>query len=178
MGPECQALQDTLTQSSAPTTPNRSTPPASGRSSSRGSAVASSTLSCPASSLLLSTKPFKCPKPNCNKSYKQANGLKYHMTHGSCNFAPPNDLLERKRRDREKLNGAADRREHLEGVKALAASVETPSFVDILARQRLPVHHMDSLDYLQYPQSPSFGIPMTLSNPSTSPIPFSSLSLQ
>ncbi|KAL9709086.1 hypothetical protein Ac2012v2_007899 [Leucoagaricus gongylophorus] len=56
-------------------------------------------------SLLLS-KPFKCPKPNCNKSYKQANGLKYHMTHGSCNFAPPKDLehvkdlLERKKRER------------------------------------------------------------------------------
>ncbi|KAF9467667.1 hypothetical protein BDZ94DRAFT_1305289 [Collybia nuda] len=60
----------------------------------------------PQSSLLLS-KPFRCPKPNCNKSYKQANGLKYHMTHGSCNFAPPKDLehvkdlLERKRRERE-----------------------------------------------------------------------------
>ncbi|KIM44300.1 hypothetical protein M413DRAFT_9442 [Hebeloma cylindrosporum] len=60
----------------------------------------------PASSLLMS-KPFRCPKPNCNKSYKQANGLKYHMTHGSCNFAPPKDLehvkdlLERKRRERE-----------------------------------------------------------------------------
>lgn len=54
-------------------------------------ARASTTLSRPATSLLLS-KPFKCPKPNCNKSYKQANGLKYHMTHGSCNFAPPKDL--------------------------------------------------------------------------------------
>ncbi|KAI0290232.1 hypothetical protein BC826DRAFT_1027920 [Russula brevipes] len=52
---------------------------------------ASTTLSRPASSLLLS-KPFRCPKANCNKSYKQANGLKYHMTHGSCNFAPPKDL--------------------------------------------------------------------------------------
>lgn len=52
---------------------------------------ASTTLSRPATSLLLS-KPFRCPKPNCNKSYKQANGLKYHMTHGSCNFAPPKDL--------------------------------------------------------------------------------------
>ncbi|KAG6902389.1 hypothetical protein C0995_000594 [Termitomyces sp. Mi166 len=64
-----------------------------------------------APSLLLS-KPFRCPKPNCNKSYKQANGLKYHMTHGSCNFAPPKDLehvkdlLERKRRERE-ANGLA-----------------------------------------------------------------------
>lgn len=51
----------------------------------------STTLSRPATSLLLS-KPFKCPKAACNKSYKQANGLKYHMTHGSCNFAPPKDL--------------------------------------------------------------------------------------
>lgn len=56
---------------------------------------------------LLLSKPFKCPKPNCNKSYKQANGLKYHLTHGSCNFAPPKDLehvkdlLERKRREKE-----------------------------------------------------------------------------
>ena len=65
---------------------------ASGTSSSaQSSARASTTLSRPASSLLLS-KPFRCPKPNCNKSYKQANGLKYHLTHGSCNFAPPKDL--------------------------------------------------------------------------------------
>ncbi|KAI0631692.1 hypothetical protein C8Q77DRAFT_153544 [Trametes polyzona] len=66
-----------------------------GASSSNGASSstprASTTLSRPASSLLLS-KPFRCPKPNCNKSYKQANGLKYHMTHGSCNFAPPKDL--------------------------------------------------------------------------------------
>lgn len=57
------------------------------------SSRASTTLSRPASSLLLS-KPFRCPKPNCNKSYKQANGLKYHMTHGSCNFTPPKDVEE------------------------------------------------------------------------------------
>ncbi|KII84762.1 hypothetical protein PLICRDRAFT_179104 [Plicaturopsis crispa FD-325 SS-3] len=51
----------------------------------------STTLARPASSLLLS-KPFRCPKPNCNKSYKQANGLKYHMTHGSCNYAPRKEV--------------------------------------------------------------------------------------
>lgn len=51
----------------------------------------STTLHRPGTTLLLS-KPFRCPKPNCNKSYKQANGLKYHMTHGSCNYAPPKDL--------------------------------------------------------------------------------------
>ncbi|KAG6899094.1 hypothetical protein C0993_000977 [Termitomyces sp. T159_Od127] len=42
--------------------------------------------------LLLLFKPFHCPKPNCNKSYKHANGLKYHMIHGSCNSAPLKDL--------------------------------------------------------------------------------------
>ncbi|KAF8553048.1 hypothetical protein OG21DRAFT_1414975 [Imleria badia] len=68
-----------------------SDPSAKASSSQQNSPRASTTLSRPASSLLLS-KPFRCPKPNCNKSYKQANGLKYHMTHGSCNFAPPKDL--------------------------------------------------------------------------------------
>jgi transcription factor SFP1 len=54
---------------------------------------ASTTLSRPAASLLI-PKPFRCPKPNCSKSYKQANGLKYHMTHGSCSFAPARDIEE------------------------------------------------------------------------------------
>lgn len=58
----------------------------SSQSTSRTNSI-SSTVSRPTSSLLVN-KPFKCPKPNCNKSYKQANGLKYHMTHGSCNFTP------------------------------------------------------------------------------------------
>jgi transcription factor SFP1 len=89
-----------LSSASMPTTPISST------STSRPSAF-SRTMSAANPSLLLS-KPFKCPKPNCNKSYKQANGLKYHMTHGSCNFAPPKDLehvkdlLERKKRERER----------------------------------------------------------------------------
>ncbi|TDL23513.1 hypothetical protein BD410DRAFT_897560 [Rickenella mellea] len=30
-------------------------------------------------------KPFVCPRPGCKKSYKQANGLKYHLKLGSCN---------------------------------------------------------------------------------------------
>ncbi|KIK68347.1 hypothetical protein GYMLUDRAFT_80819 [Collybiopsis luxurians FD-317 M1] len=65
-------------------------------------------------SSLLQSKPFKCPKPNCNKSYKQANGLKYHITHGSCNFAPPKDLehvqaiLERKRKQQQQQQQQED----------------------------------------------------------------------
>ncbi|KAG2090074.1 hypothetical protein BD769DRAFT_1632081 [Suillus cothurnatus] len=75
----------------APHSSASSDSPAKGLTSQQANQRASTTLSRPASSLLLS-KPFRCPKPNCNKSYKQANGLKYHMTHGSCNFAPPKDL--------------------------------------------------------------------------------------
>ncbi|TFK51551.1 hypothetical protein OE88DRAFT_1718925 [Heliocybe sulcata] len=68
-------------------------PNKAGTSASATAARASTTLSRPSSSLLLS-KPFKCPKPNCNKSYKQANGLKYHITHGSCSFGPAKELGE------------------------------------------------------------------------------------
>ncbi|QRV95567.1 C2H2 zinc finger [Ceratobasidium sp. AG-Ba] len=72
-----------------------------GQSSADGSAdpngmsgpQASTTLSRPSASLLLS-KPFKCPTPGCNKSYKQANGLKYHITHGQCSFVPMDPRLE------------------------------------------------------------------------------------
>jgi len=67
----------------------------------------------PATSLLLS-KPFKCPKPNCNKSYKQVNGLEYHITHGGSNFTRPKDLkrlqtlLASKRRANASASAAMD----------------------------------------------------------------------
>ncbi|KAI0030025.1 hypothetical protein K488DRAFT_88147 [Vararia minispora EC-137] len=78
--------------SAAPSPPSSSaSTPAPGSPAGKETPRASTTLSRPASSLLLS-KPFRCPKPGCSKSYKQANGLKYHMTHGSCSFAPPKDL--------------------------------------------------------------------------------------
>ncbi|KAI9639638.1 uncharacterized protein MKK02DRAFT_39961 [Dioszegia hungarica] len=32
-------------------------------------------------------KPWKCPNIGCNKSYKQSNGLKYHLSKGQCDFA-------------------------------------------------------------------------------------------
>jgi transcription factor SFP1 len=76
--------------SPSPHSPPYSSPSISSPSSSAtnsSSSKSQTALSRPTNSLLV-TKPFKCPKPNCNKSYKQANGLKYHMTHGSCNFTP------------------------------------------------------------------------------------------
>lgn len=42
----------------------------------------------------LMSKPFRCPTAGCNKSYKQANGLKYHITHGQCNFMPRDPALD------------------------------------------------------------------------------------
>ena len=47
-------------------------------------------------------KPFKCPKPGCSKSYKQANGLKYHIAHGRCSIATPQEReLHQDERERE-----------------------------------------------------------------------------
>jgi len=86
--------------------PQLSSPASSGPGTTSPPTPSALSATRPPAPLLLS-KPFKCPKPNCNKSYKQANGLKYHLTHGSCNFAPPKDLehvkdlLERKRREKE-----------------------------------------------------------------------------
>ena len=51
----------------------------------------SSQASRSASSLHLS-KTFRHPKPNYNKSYKHFNALRYHVPHGHCNFASPEDL--------------------------------------------------------------------------------------
>ena len=41
-------------------------------------------------------KPFRCPKENCNKAYKQVNGLKYHIAHGICSskVSPEEEQVE------------------------------------------------------------------------------------
>ncbi|CAK5263621.1 unnamed protein product [Mycena citricolor] len=80
------------------------------------SAPATPTTVPPAASaptILLPHKPFRCPKPNCSKSYKQANGLKYHVTHGQCSFGPAKDV--------EAVRAV------LEKKKASAAANSTPS---------------------------------------------------
>lgn len=66
-------------------------PPSQTSSTDPNAPPASTTaLSRPAASLL--SKPFKCPTAGCVKSYKQANGLKYHVTRGLCTFTPPLEL--------------------------------------------------------------------------------------
>ncbi|KAG5652493.1 hypothetical protein H0H81_004850 [Sphagnurus paluster] len=108
----------------------------------------------PAPTSLLLSKPFRCPKPNCNKSYKQANGLKYHMTHGSCNFAPPKDLehvkdlLERKRREREANASAAG----LSRSASLGALSRSPGGTPTPA-----THSQGGEPFLQHLAHPAYG---------------------
>lgn len=121
------------------------------RATSPGSSGLSATR--PPQSLLLS-KPFRCPKPNCNKSYKQANGLKYHLTHGSCNFAPPKDLehvkdlLERKRREKEQQDGqqgAGLTRSASLGSSPATAPIPTPGTSSAHAQSQSPTSPSDNI---------------------------------
>lgn len=86
------------TGSSTSIAPSRRTPPPSSLPSTATAAGSSSS-----SSHHPLSKPFKCPKPGCNKSYKQQNGLKYHLSHGQCNFAPRDPEVEKlSEQEREK----------------------------------------------------------------------------
>lgn len=42
------------------------------------------TIDSPGSNFVVVDKPYKCPKPGCDKAYKNQNGLKYHKLHGHC----------------------------------------------------------------------------------------------
>lgn len=86
--------------SSTSIAPSRRTPPPSSLPSTATAAGSSSSSSNSHHPL---SKPFKCPKPGCNKSYKQQNGLKYHLSHGQCNFAPRDPEVEKlSEQEREK----------------------------------------------------------------------------
>ncbi|KAF7290635.1 hypothetical protein MIND_01303700 [Mycena indigotica] len=95
-------MKQKSSRSSSSNPPSR-VPTPSSSSSSMAAALAAAAADVASASMLLPHKPFRCPKPHCSKSYKQANGLKYHMTHGQCSYAPAKDveavraLLERKR---------------------------------------------------------------------------------
>lgn len=148
-----------------------STSSSSSQPTSPTTANSHSSISRPGSILLC--KPFRCPKPNCNKSYKQANGLKYHMTHGSCNFAPPKDLehvkdlLERKRREREGMSGET---ENGSGLTRSASLGSVPA----------TVQHQQSTTTPSPPATSGHPSPLSNSHntsPSTSPPPSASTSL-
>lgn len=66
--------------------PPSSTPASSGSGNHRHSSPSTTPLPSQPS------PPFCCPRPNCNRSYRQATGLKYHLIHGNC--APPNEEVD------------------------------------------------------------------------------------
>ncbi|KAI9598528.1 hypothetical protein BDF19DRAFT_411204 [Syncephalis fuscata] len=50
-----------------------------------GSNVVASSSTTGAACTTLVDRPYRCAVPGCEKSYKNANGLKYHNLHGHCN---------------------------------------------------------------------------------------------
>ncbi|KAI8358513.1 hypothetical protein BD560DRAFT_474968 [Blakeslea trispora] len=42
----------------------------------------------------LADRPYRCHVTDCDKAYKNANGLKYHRLHGHCTFGENGDLLD------------------------------------------------------------------------------------
>ncbi|KAK7062752.1 hypothetical protein VNI00_000241 [Paramarasmius palmivorus] len=174
--------------SPVPSATSTTSPPRSGKtqeasSTSAGSSAAGSTSKSgknrgtgnvgrpSTTSSLLMSKPFKCPKPNCNKSYKQANGLKYHITHGSCNFAPPKDLehvqalLERKRKEKEKAAAGGDDSEPGTPLRLSPTSTSHPPTAPGSAANSAPSSAL---------QSPSLDGNMQLPSPSHTNFPHSS----
>ncbi|KAH8108948.1 hypothetical protein DFH11DRAFT_1731515 [Phellopilus nigrolimitatus] len=107
--PSAASARTELNTATATSSQSRASSPSNAAPTASPSAVvrkaeSSSTLGTPSTMLSqrapLLSKPFKCPKPGCMKSYKQANGLKYHVTHGKCNFNPPPESIEGSHRER------------------------------------------------------------------------------
>lgn len=85
------AVAPTVLHGSAPPTPASATeaPTADGNEASAATAEkkAAADEPLPQPSLFSTDRPWRCPNPGCNKSYKQSNGLKYHREKGQCDFA-------------------------------------------------------------------------------------------
>ena len=60
----------------------------------RSAAVAAGNMATHPAKISTPSKPFPCPLPLCTKSYKQQNGLKYHLAHGACCYAPRDPAVE------------------------------------------------------------------------------------
>ncbi|KAI7901813.1 uncharacterized protein BX663DRAFT_89551 [Cokeromyces recurvatus] len=70
-------------------------------------------------------RPYRCHIENCDKAYKNANGLKYHRIHGHCQSSDSNDLLGKPficfvsscRKGYKNLNGLKYHMEHAHMMK-------------------------------------------------------------
>jgi transcription factor SFP1 len=98
-------------------------------------------------------------------------GLKYHITHGSCNFAPPKDLehvqalLERKRKEKEKAAAGGDDSEPGTPLRLSPTSTSHPPTAPGSAANSAPSSAL---------QSPSLDGNMQLPSPSHTNFPHSS----
>lgn len=68
-------------------------------------------------------KPYRCPVEDCDKAYKNSNGLKYHQLHGHC---PPDEIESKPfictiandcNKRYKNLNGLKYHIEHTHGMK-------------------------------------------------------------
>ncbi|KAG2193834.1 hypothetical protein INT47_004701 [Mucor saturninus] len=65
----------------------------------------------------LSDKPYRCHIEDCDKAYKNANGLKYHRLHGHCPPTDSNDLLDANKPYTCSLGVCRKRYKNLNGLK-------------------------------------------------------------
>eukprot|EP01134_Creolimax_fragrantissima_P002826 CFRG2826T1 len=83
-------------------------------------------------------RPYRCPVPECDKRYKNLNGIKYHSQHGHTNLSPDKQVYQCLLMSESKKNilcgsvhlAAACIKEHVKR--------EHPIFVERVGKERLP----------------------------------------
>ncbi|KAG2231828.1 hypothetical protein BDF21DRAFT_416273 [Thamnidium elegans] len=64
-----------------------------------------------------SDKPYRCHIEDCDKAYKNANGLKYHRLHGHCSPSDGSDILDASKPYTCSLGACRKRYKNLNGLK-------------------------------------------------------------
>lgn len=64
-----------------------------------------------------SDKPYRCHIEDCDKAYKNANGLKYHRLHGHCSPNDGSDVLDASKPYTCSLGTCRKRYKNLNGLK-------------------------------------------------------------
>lgn len=64
-----------------------------------------------------SDKPYRCHIEDCDKAYKNANGLKYHRLHGHCPPSDGNDIIDANKPYTCSLGVCRKRYKNLNGLK-------------------------------------------------------------
>ncbi len=71
-----------------------------------------------AAAMAAEERPYKCHYPDCNKSYKNPGGIKYHLQHGHCEDTGDPELNEVLHKPYQcTVAGCAKRYKNLNGLK-------------------------------------------------------------